>query len=153
MITEEKIWEYIDGGLNESERRLIADAIASDASVYSLYQEIQSTDSFLKSQVAEIPSFAFADKVMTALPVSIEYRPASKISLMPLIFSALPFIALLLILGYVFALYHSAAPLPSLQINSHIANTIKVLFILADTVLFWLFVEKLWLHNKKQFSL
>ena len=148
MITEEKIWDYIDGSLDESERQLIADAIEHDPTTSLLYHDYLSTNELLKTPLVEKPSATFADRVMAAIQPAPVYQPAAKISMMPVLMGALPFAAILVFVSLIYLSAGSAAT-SALQISSHFAVTVKLLFILADSILFILFLEK-WLETRKR---
>ena len=147
MITEEKIWEYLDGSLNESERHEIEFAIANDANVASLYNELKSINSLLASQSADQPSIAFTENVMDSVRPQFEYTPPTKLSFMPLLVSALPFLLVLTIASVMLLNSHINMSY-SYHINTHFINVTKLLFILIDSVLLMLFIEQ-WLDSKR----
>ena len=147
MITEEKIWEYLDGSLNESERREVEYAIANDATAASLYNELNSINSLLASQSADQPSMAFTENVMRSVLPRFEYTPAAKVSLVPLLVSALPFLLVLAIVSAML-LNNYTDGYYSYHISTHFMNVVKMLFILIDSILLMLFIEQ-WFYSKR----
>ncbi len=147
MVTEEKIWEYLDGSLNESERGEVAYAIANDASVAALFNELNAINSLLASQYTDQPSMAFTENVMRSVRPRFEYTPPIKLSLMPLLVSAFPFLLVLTIVSVMLLNSHSNMSY-SYHINTHFINVTKLLFILIDSVLLMLFIEQ-WLDSKR----
>ena len=156
MVTEEKIWEYLDGTLNESERLEVEYAIANDSTIASLYRDASSLHTTLSTQSAEHPSMAFTENIMRAIQLQHHYIPAPRVPVWPLIISTVPFLIVLALACAVFlntnidlpSLFHSTRFTTDF-INIHFVNTIKLLFVMIDGVLLILFIEQ-WLVAKKK---
>ena len=158
MVTEEKIWEYLDGTLDQSDRQELESAIANDKSIAVLLHEVSSLHTMLGSQTAEQPSMAFTENVLCSVLPQHQYAAAPKVSILPLIISTFPF---LIVLGLactalissgvnVFSSYHINTHFINTSfINAHFINTLKLLFVMIDGVLMILFIEQ-WLVARKK---
>lgn len=62
MNIEDKIWDYVEGTLDASERSLVEAAIAEDASLQKLHNEYQLILSDMQSQKTEQPSAALNNR-------------------------------------------------------------------------------------------
>ena len=96
MITEETLWSYVDGTLDEHGRRAVALAIADDARVADMYKEILALHTLLQAQQAEQPPAGFVAGVIGAIQPAGAYRLAPKISVMPVLVFALPLLVITL---------------------------------------------------------
>lgn len=67
MITEEQIWNYIDGSLSEAERKEVERGIATDKKSKDLLTEISGLNSSLKQSSLLSPSASFTDAVMATI--------------------------------------------------------------------------------------
>ena len=158
MVTEEKIWEYLDGSLNESDRQAVEYAIANDDNIAALYKEIYSFHTVLVSGSADQPSMAFTENVMRSIQQQHQYIPAAKVSVWPLIISIVPFV---IVLGLACAALLSSGTnlFSSYHINTHFINNgfinnqffngLKLLFVMVDGVLLILFIEQYLIARKK----
>ena len=145
MVSEEKMWEYIDGELSADEQLAMKHAIATEPNVAQLYNELLNTHAMLKAIPAEQPSADFADKIMLSIKPVAAYQPAPKISMLPILMAVLPFAAVLILVVMVI-MNENTEPL---QVSSHFADNVKMLFVLTDSVLLILFIEK-WLGFRKR---
>jgi anti-sigma factor RsiW len=150
MVTEEKIWEYLDGNLNEAGRAEVTYAITHDPIVMSLYKEILAMQGILQSQSAEQPSMAFTENVMRSIN-AYQYKAVPVVSIMPLLLSALPFF---IVLGLACAsLLSSGAGLSAIyHLSPHFMSILTMLFILADSVLLMLFLEDWFFASRRLFN-
>jgi anti-sigma factor RsiW len=146
MVTEEKIWEYLDGSLNEADHAEVASAINSDSNVALLYQEISALHRLLGTQTPEQPSMSFTENVMRAVMPRFQYNAARPISLWPVLVSIIPFFILLILVCAVYI--YSPVASSTLGISSQVGNILKIGFILIDSVLLALFAEQWWLSKK-----
>lgn len=145
MVSEEKMWDYIDGELSADEQQAVKHAIATEPAAAQQYRELLSTHTFLKAIAIERPSADFADKIMLSIPQAAVHKPSAKISMLPILMAVLPFAATLILVVMVI-INEKTEPL---QVSSHFADTIKLLFVLTDSVLLILFIEK-WLAFRKR---
>ena len=149
MVTEEKIWEYLDGSLNESTRQEVEYAIAHDAEAASLFRNISDMHSLLKIQTPEQPSMCFTDQVMHAIQPEFQYIPAAKVPIRPILLTALPFVILIFIVSGMMIDSHSPSS-HSFYISTHVINILKLLFLLIDSILLILFIEK-WYESRRKY--
>jgi anti-sigma factor RsiW len=145
MVSEEKMWEYIDGELSADEQLAMKHAINTEPQLAQLYNELLSTHTMLKAIPAEQPSAVFAERIMLSIKPVAAYKPAPKISMLPILMATLPFAAVL-ILVVMMIMNENTEPL---QFNSQFIGPMKMLFVLADSVLLVLFIEK-WLNFRKR---
>jgi anti-sigma factor RsiW len=145
MISEEKMWEYIDGELSADEQLAMKHAIATEPNIAKLYNEMLSTHTMLKTIPAEKPSADLADRIMLSVKPMAVYQPAPKISMLPILMAVLPFAAVLILVVMVVMNENTE---PS-HLSSQFAGPMKILFVLADSVLLVLFIEK-WLGFRKR---
>ena len=146
MVSEEKIWEYLDGSLSEADRVEVASAIKNDSSVALLYHQISTLHHSLRTQTAEEPSMSFTENVMRAVMTSSRVTATPQIPLLPLLAAFIPF-AILVVLALVVCWYSPAAG-RSFGVSDHFSNILKMAFVLVDSVLLVLFAEQ-WFYSKK----
>jgi hypothetical protein len=81
MITEEQIWNYLDGNLSQGERKAVDQAIATDKNAEVLFKEISALHLSLKKQPVFEPSTGFTERVMASLYMAPVYtQPAKSIT-------------------------------------------------------------------------
>ena len=95
MITEEQIWNYLDGNLNEAERNEIKRAIESDKPSMDLFTEISALNNSLKQNSVLSPSASFANTVMAAITQQQPYTSPAVFSIKPLLLFLLPSLAII----------------------------------------------------------
>ncbi len=66
-LTEEKIWDYIDGNCNAADCLLIAQLIADDPFYKKKFEELNSFHQSLSSLETDEPSMAFTNNVMSKI--------------------------------------------------------------------------------------
>lgn len=138
MITDEQIWSYLDGTLDEANRTEVAQAIASNKEVAALFKELSALHTSLQTDTLLSPSALFTDRVMLAVapaPVKASIQPV-------LIFIVPVIIALLVCMGYL--VYNNVAldyTLPSFSLPQPAHYTLY--FILTDVVILAFFAEAL----------
>ncbi len=138
MVSEEKMWDYLDGALSGSERSEVEYAIAHDSGMADLHQKLLAMQHMLKTDT-EHPSLAFTNNVMRAIQ-PLAAAPAPKLSLLPVLLSTLPFFALVVMACMTMLSTHVDH---STHIDMHLMNSAKLILVLADSVLLVLFIEKL----------
>lgn len=144
MITEEKLWNYLDGSLNEADRKKTAEAIANDKATAELFQDISSLHNSLKTKTLLSPSVSFVDQVMDALQSSQQYSPPAKISFKLLFLFALPTVVVTIVFAVLLVKYHVPASLnipfkmPVIDFSRY-----KLLFVVADMLLAVFFIDSL----------
>ena len=79
MITEEQIWNYLDGALTAVDREEFEQTLATDKRALTLFQEISALHVSLKAQQPLAPSINFTDRVMASLNVAPAYVPPAKL--------------------------------------------------------------------------
>jgi len=138
MITDEQIWSYLDGTLDEANRTEVAQAIASNKEVAALFKELSALHTSLQTDTLLSPSALFTDRVMLAVapaPVKASIQPV-------LIFIVPVIIALLACVGYL--VYNNVTldyTLPSFSLPQPAHYTLY--FILTDVVILAFFAEAL----------
>jgi anti-sigma factor RsiW len=80
MITEEQIWNYLDGSLTGADRKDFERSIAADKLAAALFQEISTLHVSLKAQQPLAPSINFTDRVMASLNLAPQYVPPAKLA-------------------------------------------------------------------------
>lgn len=144
MTIEEKIWEYLDGGLDEGIRHELEHSIAYDADTGALFKEISATHTMLQAQPAEHLDEAFADRVMDAVCPAVEQE--TEVNWLSLLGSAIPFILVFMLMVLVFM---GGQGMPSsLHLNSHFISSLKLLFIIGDVVLLMYFLDE-WFYTRR----
>lgn len=74
---EERLWDYIDGSCNETERKTIDSLIASQAAWKEKYAELLQVNQLLQSAELEQPSLRFTKNVMEQI-TSAHVAPATR---------------------------------------------------------------------------
>ena len=126
MISEEQIWNYLDGSLNEADRKEVANSIAADKDVAELFEEISALHNSLKAETLQKPSLSFTDAVMASIPTTPAYAPAAKPPYKLLLLFATPTIVVLILFCVILAIssgpvsYELPFQMPSLDF--HLVN-------------------------------
>ena len=141
MITEEQIWSYLDGQLNEAGRLAIDLELGHDTDAKRLFDEISALNMSLKSDVLILsPSVSFTDKVMAAIQITPASAPRATFSFIPFLIVALPIILVLAVFAGCLAYYH--VPLTySIPVNLPDFKNFQLYFMLADVLLLAYFIE------------
>ena len=63
-VTEEKLWDYIDGLLSEEEKSIVEISISGDIEVYKTYQGLLSLNNSFENLQLDAPSMSFDKNVM-----------------------------------------------------------------------------------------
>jgi len=147
MITEEQIWNYLDGGLNEDGRKEVEYTLTTDKQTGNLFKQISALHHSLKEGALLAPSVSFTDKVMASINVA-PAQTSAKISLKLILIFTLPMIcAIAACIG--FLLYHNIPlsygipfqlPLPDFK-------NLQLYFIVADILLMAFFIDSLLQHG------
>jgi anti-sigma factor RsiW len=144
MITEQQIWDYLDGHLTATERTAFELALQHDGQAAKLLGEIKSLHSMLKAQPAPYPASGFTDRVMAALPAVTAKPQALVFPYKLVVLAALP-VVLVAAVFIAFIIYTSAPlnytlpyQLPSVDFSSY-----YTLFLFADIILAVLFIDEL----------
>ena len=103
MITEEQIWNYIDGNLNEVERKEVERGIAANRQSMDLFTEISALNSSLKQSSLLSPSALFTDTVMTAIAQQKPFTAPVVLPIKALLLFLLPSLALIAVFAAVLA--------------------------------------------------
>ena len=103
MVSEEQIWNYLDGSLSVADRKKVADLIATDKGIAELFEEISALHNSLKAETLLRPSLSFTDVVMASITSAPVYTPAAKPSFKLLLVFALPTIAVLIVFCVILA--------------------------------------------------
>jgi len=136
-IIEQQLWDYIDGNLNETQRKNIEEKIETDVSVKLQYEELLSLNIAFSEMELDEPSMSFTRNVMENValqpaPVSLKTKVDSRI-----IFSISAFfvLSILAILGYI--LYNTTFSMP--DFSKYFAININVDKILTPTSIYIFF--------------
>jgi hypothetical protein len=143
MITEEQIWNYLDGSLTAADRTMFEQTVAADKKSAALFQEITALQFSLKDQQVLEPSLGFTDRVMASLSVAPAYVPPAKLATAVWIF-ILP-MALVLISLAIFMAYNNVQITGTLPIHIPIPE-IKhptLYFVVIDILVLAYFLESL----------
>ena len=143
MITEEQIWNYLDGSLTEADQKKFEQAIADDQQANTLFQEISALQFSLKEQQVLEPAVNFTDRVMASLNVAPQYVPPAKLATALWIF-ILP-IALMLIGLVIFMAYNHVQITGSIPVHIPMPE-IKhptLYFVVIDILVLAYFLESL----------
>ena len=157
---EQQLWDYIDGNLNETQRKSIEEKIETDISVKLQYEELLNLNAAFSEMELDEPSMSFTRNVMDSValepaPVSLKTKVDNRI-----IYSIGGFfvISLMALLGYVF--YNSTFTMPdfsrymsvSFEIDKVITPTSLYIFLGIDLVLGLIYIDyflrKKLNHNK-----
>jgi anti-sigma factor RsiW len=154
MITDEQIWKYLDGTLDEAGRKEVAQEIASDKTTADLFQEISALHKSLKADTLLKPSASFTDKVMASVSMAPAAAAPVKLSIKPLQMFALPCIAVLA--ACVIYLANSNVQVSysfPVHISMPVFSNMKMYFIIADIIILAFFLEALsdYRFNRKTF--
>ncbi|WP_316830315.1 hypothetical protein [Pedobacter aquatilis] len=146
---EQQLWDYIDGNLDETQRKSIEEKIENDVSVKLQYEELLSVNLVFSEMGLDEPSMSFTRKVMDNIalqpvPVSLKIKVDNRI-----VFSITAFFVLSItaILGYI--LYKTTFSMPDfgkyfsvkLNINELLTPTSLYIFLGADLVLGLIFID------------
>jgi len=148
MITDEQIWNYLDGTLDEASRKEVALSIANDKGTADLFQEISALHKSLMADTLLKPSASFTNTVMA----SIAPTPV-KSSIVPLVLFITP-VVLALIACVAYLVYNNISvtyTLPSFSLPA--PGRYTMYFILTDIVILVFFLEALseYRFNRKTF--
>lgn len=146
---EQQLWDYIDGNLNEIQRKSIEEKIAMDAAVKLQYEELLKFNSSLNEMEINEPSMSFTRNVMESValetaPVSLKTKVDNRI-----IFSIGGFfvLSILGLLGYV--LVNSTISMPDFgkffnnkfDLEKYLTPTAMYVFVGLDIVLGLVFMD------------
>lgn len=146
---EQQLWDYIDGNLNEIQRKNIEEIIEKDATVKLQYEELLNLNLAFSELELDEPSMSFTRNVieMVALepaPVSLKTKVDNRI-----IFGIGGFfvLSILSLLGYI--LYNSSFSLPDFSkyfttefnLDKYITPTAMYVFIGFDIVIGLIFMD------------
>jgi len=152
MITEEKVWSYLDGQLNAPDRKAFEMAIVNDSNAKLLFEEISALHSSLKNAALLSPSASFTDKVMAGIQMAPAYTPPAKLSFKPFLIFALP--SLLVIAFFAAVLAYQQEPLTySLPLSLPGLKNLQLYFVVTDILLLAFFIDRLseYRFNRKTF--
>ena len=157
---EQQLWDYIDGNLNETQRKSIEEKIETDISVKLQYEELLNLNAAFSEMELDEPSMSFTRNVMDSValepaPVSLKTKVDNRI-----IYSIGGFfvISLMALLGYVF--YNSTFTMPdfsrymsvSFEIDKVITPISLYIFLGIDLILGLIYIDyflrKKLNHNK-----
>ncbi|MFC4211722.1 hypothetical protein ACFOWA_11045 [Pedobacter lithocola] len=157
---EQQLWDYIDGNLNETQRKSIEEKIETDVSVKLQYEELLNLNIAFSEMELDEPSMSFIRNVMESVklepaPVLLKTKVDNRI-----IYSIGGFfvLSLLTLLGYVF--YNATFTMPDLskyflvnfELDKFITPTSLYIFLGVDLVLGLIFMDyflrKKLNHNK-----
>jgi anti-sigma factor RsiW len=143
MITEEQIWNYLDGNLSVTERKDFEQLIATDKQATEMFNEISALNLSLKSQPPLSPSVSFTNRVMASLNLEPVYTPA-RFSIAPVLIFMLPTLLVILILAGVLAFNqaHFTGALP-MHIPLPQLKHPGLYFLVIDIVILAYFLESL----------
>ena len=148
-IIEQQLWDYIDGNLNETQRKNIEEKIETDVSVKLQYEELLNLNIAFSEMELDEPSMSFTRNVMENValqpaPVSLKTKVDSRI-----IFSISAFfvLSILAILGYI--LYNTTFTMPdfgkyfevNLNVDKILTPTSIYIFFGIDLVLGLIFMD------------
>lgn len=74
---EERLWNFIDGGISADERSVIEKLLETDATWKAKYHELLAVNELLKSSELEAPSMRFSKNVMEEI-ARLHVAPATK---------------------------------------------------------------------------
>ena len=146
---EQQLWDYIDGNLDEIQRKIIEEKIESDATVKLQYEELLNLNFAFSEMELDEPSMSFTRNVMESValepaPISLKTKVDTRI-----IFSIGGFfvISILTLLGYV--LYNSTFTMPDFgenftadfNLDKYITPTAMYVFIGFDIVIGLVFMD------------
>lgn len=152
---EQQLWDYIDGNLNEIQRKNIEEKIETDAAVKLQYEELLNLNFAFSEMEIDEPSMSFIRNVMESValepaPVSLKTKVDTKI-----IFGIGGFfvLSILALLGYV--LYNSTFTMPdfgkyftsNFNLETYITPTALYIFIGFDIVIGLIFMDYLLRRN------
>ncbi len=147
MISEEILWEYADGTLDEKQCEAIAQAIAGDAALAAKYKDIAALHQQLQMLAPESAPAGFTAHVISAVGSLPVYGPLQKISVFPVLAFGLPL--LLIMLAACIFLSNSGILHPfTFQPGPAVWNYLGFYSMLADVVLLLLFAET-WYYRFK----
>ncbi|WP_295676649.1 hypothetical protein [uncultured Mucilaginibacter sp.] len=95
MITEEQIWNYLDGSLSEAERKEVERSIAADKQSMDLFTEISALNRYLKQSSLLSPSLSFTGTVMAAIAQQKPFTAPVVLPIKALLLFLLPSLALI----------------------------------------------------------
>ncbi|RNL50684.1 anti-sigma factor [Pedobacter jejuensis] len=146
---DQQLWDYIDGNLNETQRKSIEEKIETDISVKLQYEELLNFNTAFNEMELDEPSMSFTRNVMDSValepaPVSLKTKVDNRI-----IYSIGGFfvVSLMALLGYVF--YNSTFTMPdfsrylsvSFEIDKVITPTSLYIFLGIDLVLGLIYID------------
>lgn len=146
---EQQLWDYIDGNLDEIQRKNIEEKIESNAAVKLQYEELLNLNFAFSEMELDEPSMSFTRNVMENValepaPVSLKTRVDTRI-----IFSIGAFfaISILGLLGYI--LYNSTFTMPNFgkyftadfNLDKYITPTAIYVFIGLDIIIGLIFMD------------
>jgi len=132
MITEEQIWNYLDGNLNVEQRAELEQTIAANQQSADLFREISAIHGALKTDLLVQPSSVFTGKVMYALNI----ETATKLSPRLIFLFSLPM--LLVIVAFAGFIAYKHIPLSynfPFHFSMPVFNHMGMYFILVDILL------------------
>jgi len=131
---EQQLWDYIDGNLNETQRKSIEEKIESDSSIKLQYEELLNLNMAFGEMDLDEPSMSFTRNVMENValqpaPFSLKTKVDNRI-----IFSIAAFfvLSILAVLGYV--LYNTTFVMP--DFNKYFAVNLNVEKVLTPASLY-----------------
>ncbi|MCZ4224159.1 anti-sigma factor family protein [Pedobacter rhodius] len=157
---EQQLWDYIDGNLNETQRKSIEEKIESDLSVKLQYEELLNLNIAFGEMELDAPSMSFTRNVMEEValqpvPISLKTKVDNRI-----IFGIAAFfiLAILSILGYI--LYNTTFSMPdfskyfsvNLNVEKLLTPTTLYIFLGVDLILGLIFMDYVFrkkLNNKE----
>jgi len=146
---EQQLWDYIDGNLNETQRKSIEEKIESDISVKLQYEELLNLNIAFGEMELDEPSMSFTRNVMEVValqpaPVSLKTKVDNRI-----IFSIAAFfvLSILAMLGYI--VYNTTFVMPdfskyfavNLNVEKVLTPTTLYIFIGVDLILGLIFID------------
>ncbi|KQR71931.1 hypothetical protein [Pedobacter sp. Leaf176] len=145
---EQQLWEYIDGNLNEAQRKNIEEKIKIDISVKLQYEELLNLNLAFGEMVLDEPSMSFTRNVMAEVglqpaPVSLKTKVDNRI-----IFGIAAFFVLSIsaILGYI--LYNTTFSMPdfsryfvNLNVEKILGTAYLYIFLGVDLILGLIFID------------
>jgi hypothetical protein len=139
MITEEQIWNYLDGALDDAATEEIMRAISSDNHIADLFQEISALHQSLEAHTLLSPSAQFTDRVMSSVNVA----PPVKQSIWPWVIFLVPIISTLAACAawLVYNHLNFSYTLPSFTLHS--PDRFTSWFIIADIIILIYFADEL----------
>ena len=142
MITEEQIWNYLDGQLNAADRKEFELTLANDKQAGALFSELSALSNSLKNETLLSPSALFTDRVMAAVQMAPVYTPAARFSFRPFLLFALPSVFVIAVFAGLL-IHYNIAMTYNLPVRMPDFKSYQLYFVVVDIVLLAYFLDYL----------